>query len=411
MNIITHGSSLQHLDYLLEFLAAWEKRPGFLTPMAYQWCSAISEAAERLGQRGTSPSVIEIGLRSIFREREGLAIDEVPDSLSLIVEGEFSRVGPSCDLVRVGNTPNHTQEDTLEVTILHLLITLEIGFRLAKPGIDQPALHLDHTPHHDWVFETVFSGHDDEAIADAVSVWIAGGGCHPPGSYVQYFAKRVEREEDFSTRLRQVGICAIEHIWDSELEVSAFDTVQLLNRLSVNVDDMEKQDRWAQLLIGVVCLPLGLKNLSSHYWHLLDKLEWYNLESASKNMDPGPCNTVITSLEKDKDWEKLEVWMGIVWQSMVEETSIGGVGKLTLQSLEDIGRVTPNLLQQQPSALPRFKTLCETNKLQKIYKLELQQMCNQVLDPPPLGSYPEGSNTEGKGQGGESTTLCGNSEQ
>jgi hypothetical protein len=38
------------LHYLLEFLAAWEKRPLCLTPIAYQWCSAISEAAGSWGE-------------------------------------------------------------------------------------------------------------------------------------------------------------------------------------------------------------------------------------------------------------------------------------------------------------------------------------------------------------------------
>ena len=57
MTSIADGSCLHHLNYLLEFLAAWEKRPAYLTPMTYQWCSAISEAAGRLGLSG-----IPIGL-------------------------------------------------------------------------------------------------------------------------------------------------------------------------------------------------------------------------------------------------------------------------------------------------------------------------------------------------------------
>ena len=47
-----HGLGFQNLYYLLEFLATWEKRPAYLTPMAYRWCSAISEAAGRLRGRG-----------------------------------------------------------------------------------------------------------------------------------------------------------------------------------------------------------------------------------------------------------------------------------------------------------------------------------------------------------------------
>ena len=47
---ISNRNLVQHLYYLLEFLAAWGKRPGCLTNMAYEWCSAISEVAGKLGQ-------------------------------------------------------------------------------------------------------------------------------------------------------------------------------------------------------------------------------------------------------------------------------------------------------------------------------------------------------------------------
>ena len=371
--IIAHGNLLRHLDYLMEFLAAWENRPGCLTPMAYQWCSAISEAAGRLGQKGLPPSTLDVGLRSMFREEKGLAIDEVPDSLSLIVEGEFSQVGPSCDPVRLGKTSNNIQGGTLEVPILTLLVALEIGFRLGAPSNDQPALQLHYTDHHDWVFETAFSGNDDEAIADVVSVWIAGGGCTQPGSYVYYFAKRVRRDEDFSPRLRQTTIYAIEHIWDRELEASVLDTVHLLNCLNVDVGDMVKEGRWAQLLISVVCLTAGLESLSSHYWCLLDKLDWYHMEGASQNMDPESRGTVTQSLEEAKDWEKLEIWMGIIWRSMKKDDPV-----------EDIEQVTLRLFLQQPLALPRFKTLCETNKIHPMHKPKLQKICDQVSVPKPL---------------------------
>ena len=221
----------------------------------------------------------------MFQEQQGLAIDEVPDSLSLIVEGEFSQVGPSCDLVRLGETSHDIQGGVLE-PILPLLVALEIGFRLAAPANGQPALRLDHTDHHGWVFETAFSSDDDEAIADAVSVWIAGGGCTPPGSYVHYFAKRVGRDEAFSPRLRQASICVIEHIWDGELRAPVLETVSLLNRLNVDVNDMEKKDRWAQLLMSILCLREGLESLSPHYWHLLGGLDWYYVGRAYQSMGP-----------------------------------------------------------------------------------------------------------------------------
>ena len=155
--------------------------------------------------------------------------------------------------------------------ILPLLpITLRIGFRLITP--DQvPALrNLDHTPHHNWVFETAFSSDDDDVIADVVCAWAAPGG--PSGSCARYFTKRVESDTPFSPRLRQMAILAVERRWSSELKVSGFETVNLLNCLDVDMDDMEYESTWAHLLAEVICSPTGLEGLSSHYWRLLGKL-------------------------------------------------------------------------------------------------------------------------------------------
>ena len=82
-------------------------------------------------------------------------------------------------------------EDLTPLGCAHLLsIALEIGFRLTEPGHNQPFPHLNHTYHHDWVFETAFSSDDDDVIADAVYVWIADRGHISPASFVGYFTKR-----------------------------------------------------------------------------------------------------------------------------------------------------------------------------------------------------------------------------
>ena len=107
-----------------------------------------------------------------------------------------------------------------------------------------------------------------------------------------------------------MGICTIEHTWGSGLGNSGLEAASLLNCLDVNVDDMVKQDVWVHLLVNVICLPTGLESLSSHYWHLLNKLPL----ATNFFWTPGfPKVEVMRSLEGAEDWEKLEVWMVVIW--------------------------------------------------------------------------------------------------
>jgi hypothetical protein len=381
MDIIADGICLQHLDFLLEFLAAWGKRPACLTLMAYQWCSAISEAAGKLGLNelpADQPSTQQLQsfsrrLRFRIRFRLRLPPQDMahPDSFSEIAEGEFSVVGPGCDSVRMDNASNQTHlcpQDLIPFHYARLLpVILEIGFRLAGPGHDGSAPHLNHTSHHLRVYEAAFSSDADDIIADAVSVWIVGGDCPPPGLLVRYFAKRVERRTPFSPRLRRVAICAIEPIWRSELEVSGLEVVHLLARLNVDVDDMVEKHIWVRLLIGVICLPVGLVNLSHHYWYLLDKLalgEDFSWAPGLRSVE------VMRSLGEAKDWEKLEVWMMVIWQSLSHSTPA--------PRMEDVERVTLKLLLQRPSTLLRFETLYERGSLVASHKTKLQQMCDRA---------------------------------
>jgi hypothetical protein len=69
-----------------------------------------------------------------------------------------------------------------------------------------------------------------------------------------------------------VSIRAIERIRYGVLEVSGLETVRLLNRLNVDVNDMVDRHVWVWLLAEVIRLTTGLESLSSHYWRLLDKL-------------------------------------------------------------------------------------------------------------------------------------------
>jgi hypothetical protein len=405
MKVIADGICLEHLDFLLEFLAAWEKRPVYLTPMAYQWCSAISEAAGRLGV-GEPPDGLlsEQQLQSLSNQpghRIGsrLRLRHRPRDLSrldvsAIAEGGFSAVGPGCNPVRIDNTSHHTHiypQDLIPFHYVRLLpMILEIGFRLAGlgHGMSDPYpfnresdLHAFnrgsalHTFHREWTFKGAFSSDDDESLADAATVWIICGDYPPPGSFVCYFAKRIERSKPISPRLRQVAIRVIEQFWRSELDASGSEIIRSLNRLDVDVDDMVGKDPWAQLLVGVVRLPAGPESLSSHYWRLFDKLApkvQYYVKFIPRDAE------VMRLLEEAGDWERLEDWTVVVWLS-----SPG------YYFGEDVEQATLRLLLRRPSALARLENLYRSGQFFFRGKNELRQICDQArAEQPPSESPP-----------------------
>jgi hypothetical protein len=261
----------------------------------------------------------------------------------------------------MNDTSDHPQRYPQDVIPFYygvLLSTiLEIGFRLAGPDRDWKTLHLDHTSHHERALEIASPSSDDEVIADAVSLWtINGDRSALSGSCACYFTKRVERSRPFSPRLRQMDICAIERTW--ELGVSRLETVRLLNRLDFDVDDMARRYERIELLVNVIRLPAGLESLSPHYWHSLGKLLLTTDYSPElRDME------VMRSLEKAGDWEKLEVWMMVVWRSLSKYSP-----------MQDIERLTLKLLLQRPSASPRFEALCEQGLLRH-NKSKLRQVC------------------------------------
>ena len=373
MNGITDGSCLHHLDYLLEFLAAWEKRPVSLTLMAYQWCSAISEAAGRPCPRetpinlpGRLRGLLEIQIR--HRPRGPADDPDIPGEMG------FSEVGArrSPDVTSHRN-PGFPQDLIPRLYVYLLSITLEIGFRnVALTHLLAP-LQLDHTSHHKWVFETAFSSGDDEVIADAVCIWTADGGRAPYGSCARHLARRVERDTPFSPRLRRASIRAIERIWVKELKVSRLETVRWLDRLNVDADDTIEKDTWVELLVEVTRSPTGLEDLSSHYWYLLGKLvvaSQLDLPLASRNAE------AMGSLEKAEDWEKLEVWMAVVWSSL----PFSRMPKS--ESMERIEEVTRKLLLRRPTILREFGDICEAGSLShpgcRKFKARLQRLCDQA---------------------------------
>ena len=324
MEVIVDGNRFKILNYLFDFLAAWEERPVSLTSVAYEWCSAISEVAGQLGL-------------------DGMHTDRLHRSSDF--KAEFPQVGsnygPSC-LDNTSHIRDRLQGST-PGEYLDFLTPLEVAFRLVGPGCNE-LVPLNHTPHHDRIFETAFSSLDDEVVADAACAWIIFNP-EPAGSFARYFAKRVGNVRPFSSRLRWAAIRVIEDIGVREVPASGLEIVRLLNRLDVGASDLDYRTVWHVLLVGVIRSPMG-ENLTSHYWRLLGELaptEGLYWEGIFGTRDV----EVMRLLEEAEDWEKLEVWMAIVWGSLRLES--------TPELLEAIGDVTLKLLLSQPSAIQRFE--------------------------------------------------------
>lgn len=393
-DVIADGNRVQHLGYLLRFLAAWKERPAYLTPMAYRWCSAFSGIIAGSGQARMDARRARSSWFQLSQWIEG-ALRRL--------ETKFTEVGPGCDPVHP--TGGSRRDLDLHGYVDLLFTTLEIGFRVARPGRGWPTIRSNHASHHDRMFELAFSSDDDGVIADAVYAWIADSDRAtdraPDDSLARHFAKRVERTAPFSRRLRQMGIRAICHIRPSDLTVSALETVRLLNRLEVGVDDVDVEERvnWVKLLVGVIRSPSGFENLSSHNWRLLGELVLIARTSEShlvrglvptaKSFDShsGRDTEVMRSLEKAEDWEKLGVWMVVVWVFPPA---------LAAETMPVVRQVTLKLSLRQTSALQRFENLCEGDVIRPQYKLLLRRTCDQARveqsssepSPPPYVSVP-----------------------
>ena len=383
VNRIADGSCLFHLCSLLEFLAAWEKRPAYLTQLTYQWCSAVSEAAWNIG-----PSKIPTRNHYFLRLR--------PQDLftgpwnSFTAESCFSGVTLSHDSTCPGDTSNHghghPQHPSLDIYPHLLSITLEIGFRRVALHDDNLTTNSGHISHYEWVLETAFSSGDDEVVADALCACAMGSDRPPAGLCTRHLAKRAETDIPFSPRLLQASVRVIEHIWHNELKVSGLDAARWLNCVNIDVDDMVDKGSWVRLLVEVI-RSTGPESLSSHYWRLLDKLvissdPYLGLESR----DVG----VMRSLEEAEDWEKFGVWIALVWLSLPSSSSRASIP----ESIEGIEQVTLKLLLRRPSALPRFEDLCAGALTSRSYmdcqpKDKLKQICDQAraewlpLESPP----------------------------
>ena len=317
MEVIADGNYLRGLYWLIYFLDGWKERPISLTPMAYQWCSAISEVDGRL-------------------RSDGISIEDA-DTCVYVCPDDFPQFGSNSGPSRLDDTSRRLREPESED--LDFLGYLHVAFGQVGSAFDELAkVRLNHTSHHDRVFEAAFSS-DDELIADAACAWLTKS--PGPGLFMHYFAERAENPKPFPPRLRQV---VIRVIGDNRFPDPGLEFVRLLDRLDAGVDDLHRGGRWHRLLVDVIRSPTG-ENLSSHYWRLLGEMELdkrYIRDFEMRDVE------VMRSLEKAEDWEKLEVWTVIVWMSLPASFS---------QVPESVEDVTLELLLSRPSALQRFENL------------------------------------------------------
>ena len=276
------------LKFLLGFLEAWKKRPDLLAQFTFRWCCSILE-----------------------RPREPLLFPLLDTAVGMLMTHDFARV-------------------------------LKIGFRFIRPGyrINQ-IIRLDYTSHLERIFRAA-SVCNDEVIADALYAWMAHQDhiSHCPLEILFHERKGVDRP--FPPRLRRVSIRTIEDVWRKEFGVSEV----LLKRIYVKLDEMEMgKDDWGELILKAVRSSPGV-SLPLHYWRLLGDLA--HSTGLPRKFEDLCSVKMMKLLEVNREWERLEVWMGIIWQFKERPVVI---------LVEDVERVTLKLLLRQPSALPKFEEL------------------------------------------------------
>jgi hypothetical protein len=312
--------------------------------MAYRWCSAISKK---------------------IRERRG---DE-----------------PTSEDLSSSDHNNHCGRI--------LSLSLAIAFRHIGSESTFLRNRLSLTPHDEWMLDAIFTRGDDNAIADAMYVGIIDEGvalyvgitgeeAAPSGSWTRRLLKLTERVRPFSPRLRWTILHFVQERWYSGLREAVLEFVCLLNNLEVSVGEVgDAGQTWMSLLIRVLFTPMGRGRLSSHYWLLLGNLISVFPERFSA---PDRHTEVMKSLEEAHEWEKLEMWMLIIWWSWRDSDPV---------PIQDIERATLTLFQQRPSAIPKFEGLLE-NRTQfhsplifNTYKDVLRRVCDQArAERSPLGS-------------------------
>ena len=230
-----------------------------------------------------------------------------------------------------------------------LFLPLEIGFRHLDYQYRRISAELTHTEHHKQIVDIVFDSKDDEVIADLLHAWTSTSESHRPHPSLSTCARHLVCLQPASERLRRLVIRSVEFIGYQEFkEVGVERFIELLDDLDVGVEDIEDKEQWALLLLNVIQSSEGIQGLSYRYWELFGELAiTWSWKLGGYLWSPH----ITTFLEGNREWDKLECWMGVVWMAWPPEA--GG----TIE--EGVEHAMLSLFRQRPGAIQKLRQRME----------------------------------------------------
>jgi len=227
---------------------------------------------------------------------------------------------------------------------LVLFLSLQIGFRHLDPQHPRIPTELVHAEHQRLI-NAVFESGDEEVIADLLHAWTCHSDSHQPPPSLDACAGDLIGLRPSSRRVRRLVIRSIELIGHRRFK--EFETGELcrsLDHLHVGVEDMDRDDRWINLLTSIIRCPEGVRCLPHPYWELLMECSLSgSLRPGCVTRDPDIMTDIMMNLENNQEWGKLECWMSIVWILWPPEPGA------TTEA--DIGRVSLSLFRRRPGSV------------------------------------------------------------
>ena len=226
-----------------------------------------------------------------------------------------------------------------------LFLSLEIGFRHLDPQHPQPLTKLTHTEHHQYMVDIVFDSQDEEVTADLLHAWTSRDDSNEPPSSLGVYARHLIGLRPSSQRLRRLVLRAVGTIGYQGFEqVGVEEFFKLLDHLQASVEDMDDKESWAALLLDTIQSPDDVPPLPHLYWESLAEL---SVSESQRLEGVALSQRVVESLKSNREWDKLEAWMGIVWMVWPPKTG----------STEE--KATLPLFRQRPGAIQKLEQWIE----------------------------------------------------